>query len=145
MGDFSIEIQPDNPNTSARDILYQLLGEDNSRRTGRAEREGFAVLLRNTATQALLGGLWAVDDCGWAFIDLLYVPERLQGQGLGARMIAEAETIASSRGMIGLWVNTYDFQAPGFYEKLGYSVFGRLEGDAEAAGQVFLRKRLRYP
>jgi histone acetyltransferase (RNA polymerase elongator complex component) len=61
---------------------------------------------------------------------------------MGEKLMHEAEAIARERGMIGLWVNTFDFQARGFYEKLGYAVFGLLESEGDAAGQFFLKKRL---
>lgn len=100
------------------------------------------MLLRDEDSDEVIGGLWGVDDFGWAYVTLLYVPTALQGQGIGAQLMVEAEAIARERGMAGLWVNTYDFQARGFYEKLGYSVFGALESVDAAAGQFFLKKRL---
>jgi GNAT superfamily N-acetyltransferase len=137
---FRIDIQAHAFDTSTRDRLFRLLGEDNTRRTGRPDRQGFAVLLRDDGDE-VIGGLWGVDDFGWAYIALLYVPPALQGRGIGALLMAEAEAIARERSMAGIWVNTYDFQAPGFYRKLGYSTFATLEAAGEAAGQVFLRKR----
>jgi GNAT superfamily N-acetyltransferase len=128
------------PDIAARDRLFVLLGEDNAKKTGRVEGADFAVLLRSRDTDEIVGGLWAVDDLGWAFINYLYVPDQLRGQGLGAQMMHAAETMARQRGMIGAWVNTYDFQARGFYENLGFSLFGALEGGPHAAGQSFLRK-----
>jgi ribosomal protein S18 acetylase RimI-like enzyme len=140
--DVIIEPVSENPDTDARDLILSLLDADNSRKMGRQERSDFAVLLRDPATREVIGGLWAMDDLGWAFITYLYVPPAFRGQGIGEKLMTEAETIARERGMVGLWVNTFDFQAPGFYEKLGYTVFGQLEGGDQAAGQIFLRKRL---
>lgn len=136
-----IETCPDNPDTAARDLLYDLLGADNAKKSGLADRGSFAILIRAEPGGDVIGGLWGVDDCGWAFIDLLYIPDHLQGQGLGTRLVAEAETIARRQGLVGIWTNTYDFQAGGFYAKLGFIEFGRLESGADAAGQLFLRKR----
>ena len=140
--DVIVEPIADNPDTEARDLILALLDADNSRKTGRQEHSDFAVLLRDPATRGVIGGLWAMDDFGWAFITYLYVPPQLRGLRLGEKLMTEAEAIARERGMVGLWVNTFDFQAPGFYEKLGYTVFGVLEGEGDAAGQTFLRKRL---
>ena len=81
-----------------------------------------------------------MDDFGWAFIAYLYVPPDLRGQSMGRRLMLEAETIARGRGMVGMWVNTFDFQAAGFYEKLGYERFGALEKIGDAASQIFLKK-----
>lgn len=143
--DVIIEPVAENPGTDARDLILALLDADNSRKTGRQERSDFAVLLRDPTTHDVIGGLWAMDDFGWSFITYLYVPPELRGQRVGERLMSEAEAIARKRGMAGLWVNTFDFQAPEFYRKLGYSVFGELEGGDGAAGQTFLRKRLSLP
>ena len=143
--DVIIEPVAENPDTAARDLILALLNADNSRKSGWQERSDFAVLLRDASTREIIGGLWAMDDFGWAFITYLYVPPALRRQRIGERLMGEAEAIARQRGMVGLWVNTFDFQAPQFYQKLGYSVFGELEGGDEAAGQTFLRKLLRQP
>jgi hypothetical protein len=55
--------------------------------------------------------------------------------------MAEAETIARTRGYIGVWLDTFEFQAKPFYERLGYEVFGQLEGAQGAIARYFLKKR----
>jgi GNAT superfamily N-acetyltransferase len=141
--DVIIEPVGDDPDPAARDLIVRLLDADNAVKAGRHEGSDFAVLIRDAATREVIGGLWAIDDYGWAFVTYLYVPPELRGRRIGERLMNEAEAIASRRGMVGVWLNTFDFQARGFYEKLGYSVFGTLESDEEAAGQFFLKKRLR--
>jgi GNAT superfamily N-acetyltransferase len=137
---FKIDVDAHAADMSVYDRLHRLLGDDNTRRTGRPDREGFAIALRDEDSDEVIGGLWAADDFGWAYVALLYVPTALQGQGIGRRLMAEAEVVARQRGMAGVWVNTYDFQASGFYQKLGYSIFARLESAGDAVGQTFLRK-----
>ena len=41
-----------------------------------------------------------------------------------------------------LHLNTYSFQAPGFYEKLGFRRFGGMEGSPAGASRHFFAKRL---
>jgi GNAT superfamily N-acetyltransferase len=135
-----IDVVADKPDPAARDRILNLLDADNLAKSGWSEGSDFAVLIRDPATDEVLGGLWGTDDFGWAFITYLFVPSSLRGQNIGARLIREAETIARNRGMVGLWVNTFDFQAAGFYEKQGFVQFGALERLAGAAGQVFLKK-----
>jgi GNAT superfamily N-acetyltransferase len=136
-----VETFTDAPDTAVRDVLYELLGADNNRKSGRSERSDFAILIKGKPDGDTIGGLWAVDDCGWGFIDLLYVPAQLHGQGYGSRLLVAAEAIARQRGLVGIWTNTYDFQARGFYEKQGFVEFGSLESGPDAAGQSFLKKR----
>jgi GNAT superfamily N-acetyltransferase len=137
-----IETVDENPDEAARDLILALLDEDNASKAGRREGGDFAVLLRDPATGDVVGGLWGIDDFGWAFITYLYVPPVLRGRRIGETLMREAEAIARRRGMVGLWLNTFDFQARGFYEKLGYSLFATLESADDAAGQFFLKKRL---
>jgi GNAT superfamily N-acetyltransferase len=139
--DIVIEAIAGAPDSVARSLLYDLLGKDNDRKSGLMDRGEVAVLIKAGSDGRVIGGAWAVDDCGWCFIDLLYVPDGLRGRQLGARLLGEVEAIARRQGMIGLWVNTYDFEAKGFYERQGFVEFAQLESGPEAAGQSFLKKR----
>ena len=68
--------------------------------------------------------------------------ERLRGQGWGKRLVDSFETEAAARGCDGVWVDTYAFQAPEFYEKLGYRQIGRLEDFPPGSARLFYWKRL---
>ena len=140
MPELHFDISPENPDPADRDRLLAALDADNERVTGGREGSDFAVILRSEPGGPCIGGLWAIDDYGWAFIAYLFVPAGHRNEGLGRRLIAEAETIARARGMAGVWLNTFDFQARGFYEKLGYNLFGELPAGRSARGQYFLRK-----
>ena len=72
----------------------------------------------------------------------MFVPEPLRGAGLGRKLMLEAEAVARERGLTGLWVDTFSFQALGFYQGLGYSVFGELTGMAGGMSRYWLEKRL---
>lgn len=141
MSEPRIEVVAESSDPAARDRILSLLDADNLAKTGRVDGSDFAVLIRDGATDEVIGGLWGMDDFGWAFIVYLYVPASLRGRSMGKRLMQEAEAIARKRGMIGLWVNTFDFQAEGFYEKLGFVRFGMLEKPADGAGQIFFKKR----
>jgi ribosomal protein S18 acetylase RimI-like enzyme len=86
--------------------------------------------------------LWGATAWQWLFIRLLWLPETLRGTGLGRDLMQRAEAEASARGCGNVWLDTYSFQARGFYEKLGYTVFGTLEGYPPGHRRYFLQKRL---
>lgn len=122
--------------------IVSTLDAYNDAHSGMAGLPGFAIVLRDPETQAAIGGLYATDGYGWAFIRYLAIPQQYRGQGLGRRLIEEAETIARQRGYVGLWLDTFEFQARPFYEKLGFELFGELEGGQGAIARYFLKKRL---
>ncbi|HUY77275.1 MAG TPA: GNAT family N-acetyltransferase [Ktedonobacterales bacterium] len=63
----------------------------------------------------------------WLEVSVVWVDEQARGQGMGRWLMAEAEREAIGRGCQFARLATSNFQAPGFYEKLGYALYGRLE------------------
>jgi len=57
------------------------------------------------------------------YINVLWVHESYQGQGLNHRLIKEAEKIAKEAGCIYAHTSTYSFQSPDFYELHGYEAY----------------------
>lgn len=91
---------------------------------------------------AVAGGLIADVYFGWTFVKILWVDERLRGHGLGAELMRRAETAARELGCTGIWLDTFTFQAPDFYRKLGYEEFGRLDEYPPGFSRHFFRKLL---
>jgi GNAT superfamily N-acetyltransferase len=89
----------------------------------------------------MTGGLSGATAYGWLFVELLFVPESLRGQGVGTRLIQLAEAEAVARGCHGVWLDTFEFQARGFYERLGYTCFGELR-NYPTGSRFFMSKRL---
>jgi GNAT superfamily N-acetyltransferase len=94
------------------------------------EREGETV-----------GGLVGEVHWDWFYIKLLAVSPEVQGQGCGRSLVGCAEQLAREKRCIGIWVNTYSFQAPGFYLSLGFQEFGRLPDNPIGHDRVFFFKR----
>ena len=100
------------------------------------------VVLQIVEDGNITGGLFGKIAYDWLFIDWLVVPEHLRGQRLGKTLMEKAEAIARERGCIGIHLDTLEFQARGFYEKLGYTVFGQLDDFPRGHARYFLKKRL---
>ncbi|MBS0562126.1 MAG: GNAT family N-acetyltransferase [Proteobacteria bacterium] len=98
------------------------------------------ALMLHDAEGALVAGLSGSMQWGWLFVAALWVADDRRGCGLGRALLAHAEAHAAAEGCHSVWLDT--FQARGFYERLGYEVFGAL--DAYPGGQTrsFLRKRI---
>jgi GNAT superfamily N-acetyltransferase len=138
-------IVADEPPPSDREAILGALRAYNEMRGGPANARTIGVLLRDVPSGETIGGLWGRAAYDWLHIDLLFIPEQLRGGGLGTRLVRQAERIALEGGLIGVWVDTIEFQAPGFYQKLGYEVFGVLPDRPRGRQQFFLHKRLRQP
>jgi ribosomal protein S18 acetylase RimI-like enzyme len=78
-------------------------------------------------------------------VSLLWVSEGLRGGGHGSRLLQSIERVAAERGCANAYLDTFSFQAPGFYRRHGYVVFGELEDFPEGHKRIFLRKRLWPP
>ena len=62
--------------------------------------------------------------------------------GLGSSLLATAEHEARLRGCRGAWLDTFEFQARGFYERAGYVVFGEIPDYPPGSARYFLKKAL---
>ena len=62
-----------------------------------------------------------------AVYQISLVRDDLRGRGIGRELIARAEARALERDCHAAWLDTFSFQARGFYEKLGYEEFGTLD------------------
>jgi GNAT superfamily N-acetyltransferase len=100
------------------------------------------VLTVRSPKGPVLGGLILQSYWKESYVELLWLSERARRQGYGRLLIQEAERRARRRGSRLLHLNTYSFQAPGFYEKLGFTRFGGMEGSPPGASRHFYVKRL---
>ncbi len=127
-----------------RQAILDRLREYNAAQAGPANAEALCVALVGE-DGGVDGGLFGTTLYDWLAIELLFVPERLRGSGVGSRLIAEAEEQARARGCVGAWLDTFSFQARGFYEKLGYSLAGTIPGHPVDGARYFMMKRWSGP
>lgn len=88
----------------------------------------------------IVGGIVTSKDNECMTIDFLWIDEELRGKGYGSELIKHIETIAKDTGCVVIWLNTFGFQGPKFYEKMGYELFGTLEKCINGYDQYFFRK-----
>jgi GNAT superfamily N-acetyltransferase len=135
-------VVPDHPEKADRDAIVTALVAFNESRAGPAGFKELAILLRAPSSGETVGGLWAKFVYDWLYVELLFVPESVRGAGLGSRLLERAEEHAIARGCAGIWLDTFGFQARGFYERNGYTIFGTLEDHPRGTQRFFLRKIL---
>ena len=102
----------------------------------------YAVLLSDEPDGPVTGGVYGYQIFDWLFIQYVAVPLGLQGHGVGKALMERAEAWARQRGLAGIWLDTFSFQARPFYEKLGFSVFGSIEDHPRGSQRFFMQKRL---
>lgn len=93
----------------------------------------------------VLGGLIGELNWRWLRISVLAVAEEVRGGGWGRQLVEEAERIAVAAGCHSAWVDTFSFQSPGFYHRLGYRTFGELPDYPPGETRYFLAKQLVPP
>ncbi len=138
---FTITVQ-DFVDEAVLDGIGNPLEAFNSSRAGDDNHIPLAILIRDRANHRILGGLCGDSFYDWLFIKLFFIPETLRGHGLGQRLLTQAEAIARARACTGIWLDTFEFQARGFYEKQGFTLFGTLPDHPKGYNRYFLQKRL---
>ncbi len=129
------------PTSEDRDAIALPLREYNRRYGPPLTAKPVCILLKDE-TGASVGGLLGRIAYDWLFIEILAVPERLRGENHGAALVTEAEEIARRDGCLGVWLDTYEFQSRGFYERVGYRVFGALDDHPAGSTRFFMKKKL---
>ena len=130
----------ENPSWDDRELVDDGLGEYNAAFLRDSRYSYFGIFLRSESG-AIRAGLIGHCYAGWLFVNLLWVHADLRRGGAGRRLIGDAERHALAFGCHSAWVDTFSFQAPDFYKKLGYEEFVRLDYPP-GHDRIFLRKRL---
>ncbi len=89
----------------------------------------------------LIGGAVGVIRFGWFFLEELWVDEKHRSKKIGTMLIEKIEQCAKENHALGVRTETWDFQARGFYEKRGYTVYATFEDCPPKTVDYFLRKK----
>ncbi len=134
-------IHVDKPEQSVWEIIGQGIDHYNAQEAGdpKAQRICFAI---QSQDQDIVGGVIAAIYWDWLYIDLMWIQEELRGRGFGTRLLTLVEDEAKQRGAKHAYLDTFSFQAPAFYQKHGYQVFGELHDFPSGHQRYFLSKQL---
>jgi len=130
----------DRPAPAVRNRLPRELAKFNRQFLDKPEFQRLGIFVRD-AHDDILAGLAGYTYAGWLFVENLWVSEAMRRRGLGREMMAQAEQRARERGCDSAYLDTFSFQAPDFYQKLGYVVFGTLDYPRDQK-RIFLKKQL---
>jgi GNAT superfamily N-acetyltransferase len=121
--------------------VIQGLREFNEARLGPRDELPVKFVVRDEHG-TVVGGLIGHTKWRWLYVSKLWVADSMRGKGCGAQLMAAAEDLARSRGCTDVSLDTFEFQARPFYERLGYKLFGTLEGFPPGYRQFYLTKHL---
>jgi GNAT superfamily N-acetyltransferase len=133
----------DSPDSAVEEaIRTPLIAFNEKAARPRTNYRPLAIVISAPTTGEVVGGLWGSTYYSFLYVDLLFIPESLRDSGLGKHILNQAEHEATQRGCHGVWLDTFDWQARGFYEKCGYAVFGKISDYPPGHTRFFLTKTL---
>jgi ribosomal protein S18 acetylase RimI-like enzyme len=123
------------------DAIEGRLYEHNSHATGRHDGKGLGFVIRDDAGQmigAAAGYTWA----GIAELKQMWVEKAYRRRGCACALLDAFVEEARARGVRRIWVASFDFQAPGMYEKAGFKRVAEFDGWPDGHVNVVLCKTL---
>jgi len=105
--------------------LEDRFDEFNGNQTGHrdARQLGFEIKADDELIGAVAGWTWA----GIGELRQVWVKDSFRGKGLGTLLLCLAINEARGRGCSHLFVATYSFQAPDFYQRFGFETVAVIE------------------
>lgn len=122
-------------------IVAERLGAEIAARFGPRDEAPFSIRAAGP-DGAVLAGVDGVTHWRWLYVRHLWVAEEGRGQGVGRRLLQEAERLARARGCVGLYLDTFDAGAAAFYERCGFARFGAIEDFLPGHRRIYLERRL---
>ena len=137
--DFVVE---DRPTAHDLEFLEDQIDRHNMTQTGAFDYRPLAIFVRNER-QEIIAGVSGYTWAGMYELQFVWVHADARKQGYGRRLLQSAEQEARARGCAIVILGTYSFQAPAFYQKLGYAVVGRIDDCPPSHANYYLKKPLR--
>lgn len=122
-------------------VIGPAIHQYNVQQAGDDQGQSLCFVVRGP-DQEIAGGVIGATHWGWLHVDLMWVKEELRGRGYGHRLLELAEQEARQRGATHVYLDTFSFQAPAFYEQHGYLVFGELPDFPPGHKRYYLTKEL---
>ena len=136
---FTLETQP---SSEQKNLILDPLHAFNEGQAGPCNFKEFTLFARSE-TGDFVGGLVGWTHWNHFFVCALFVDERARREGIGRELMKRVEELALEQGCDAIYLDTFDFQAPGFYEKLGFKLFGTLPDYPTGHQRFYLVKQIR--
>jgi len=110
--------------------------------TGYHDFRPLAVFVRDPQTGKVVGGLYGRSEFGLVYVAWFFLPKDLRGARIGSRVLATAEEEGRRRGCTRIALTTLSIEAPGFYQKQGYSVAATIDCEPPGLTRYYMMKKL---
>jgi ribosomal protein S18 acetylase RimI-like enzyme len=140
MAPFTIAVDQ-SPDADDVRVLVDGLSGHAFAQAGATPPEPLAVFLYDNGGR-IVGGVSGRIWDGVLDVSILWVHEDYRCEGYGRQLMAAAEAEGVKRGCVLAEVRTFDYQAPGFYTRIGYEEYHVVEGWPRGHRRHFFRKRL---
>jgi len=138
MRKYSLNVE-NKPRASDVRVLIEELASYAQSKGQSPDGQELAVFVRDRLSR-VVGGVYGTTFWGLFWVQMVWVEESLRGQGYGTELMRIAESEAHGRGCKLARLETFAPETLDFYEKLGYEVFGELEGHPPGRTTYFLKK-----
>lgn len=130
----------ENPEAKEVDELRAALRAFNQSVTGDSNYHQLYITAKNENDE-LIAGVYGKIAWQWLYIDLLWVHPEHRELGLGKQLMQRIEKQANQRSVFAYYVSTASFQAPVFYQKLGYQICGEIKDLPPGFTTYYLKKQ----
>ncbi len=125
------------------DFLGKGIDEFNILKTGMSGNQFLTFFVRDEQENIVGGVHGNFNQSGWLYISAIWVAENHRSKGIGLTLMKCIEREAIKNGCAHSRLNTIEFQAPEFYEKIGYEIFATLDNFHQGFNKYFLKKELK--
>lgn len=98
-----------------------------------------ATFVRDADDQ-VIGGMLGHITWRWLYVARLWLLDVVRGRGMGRRIMERVERFAWENDCLAAYLDTCEYRALPFYQKLGNEVWGKLDGFPPGYRQFYLRK-----
>lgn len=130
----------ENPEPKEVDELRAALRAFNQSVTSDSNYHQLYITAKNENNE-LIAGVYGKIAWQWLYIDLLWVHPEHRELGLGKQLMQRIEKQANQRSVFAYYVSTASFQAPVFYQKLGYQICGEIKDLPPGFTTYYLKKQ----
>lgn len=128
----------------AETLLFEGISHEAFLTKGMSSLLPFGIFIKDKG-ENICGGATGSLFYGSLYIDMLWVDKSLRRKGWGAKLMHAAEKMGREHNCTFATLNTMDWEALPFYQKLGYEIEFTREGYEKKSKMFLLRKSLSSP